>query len=51
MTRKQRDLSPERQERVDFLKSFPGLTVTFGEGRPDKDSPFYDLWAEQNGKK
>lgn len=50
MKRKQKTLSPERQARVDFLKSFPGLRVAFGEGRPDKDSPFYDLWLEQQGR-
>ena len=47
---KKRRLSPEDQKEIDFIRSFPGIRVLmFGPGRPDKSSPFYDLWKKQNG--
>ena len=52
MKKKTRHLTPEEQADVDFLLKTPGLKVSgVGGGRIQKDSPFYDLWKEQNGKK
>lgn len=49
MKRKTRHLTPEEQADVNFLLKTPGLKVTArGGGRIQKDSPFYDLWKEQN---
>ena len=51
MNKKAKPLTPEEQKRVDFLLSFPGLTILDLGGPHDKKSPLYREWAKRNGKK